>query len=114
MAEINAALITGLEKVILPAQKFILPAVKKFILPAREIVKTLSKNILKEASKFSLMPYSDDKEHSPSEFYYPDEISDETNDPNGRLEGENGFSSEKVFWLVFLQSQKKLRSNKAI
>jgi phosphatidate phosphatase APP1 len=35
------------------------------------------------------MPYSDDEEHSPSEFYYPDEISDETNDPNGRLEGEN-------------------------
>ena len=32
-----------LEKVILPAQKF--------ILPAREIVKTLSKNFLKEASK---------------------------------------------------------------
>ena len=27
------------------------------------------------------MPYSDDEEHSPSEFYYPDEISDETNDP---------------------------------
>ena len=46
MAEINAHtdwLITGLEKVILPAQKF--------ILPAREIVKTLSKNFLKEASK---------------------------------------------------------------
>ena len=35
------------------------------------------------------MPYSDDEEHSPSEFYYPDEISDETNYPNGRLEGEN-------------------------
>ena len=35
------------------------------------------------------MPYSDDEEHSPSEFYYPDEISDETNDSNGRLEGEN-------------------------
>ena len=29
------------------------------------------------------MPYSDDEEHSPSEFYYRDEISDETNDPNG-------------------------------
>jgi hypothetical protein len=59
-------------------------------LPAREIVKTLqSKNFLKEASKLYLMPYSDDEEHSPSEFYYPDEISDETNDPNGRLEGEN-------------------------
>jgi hypothetical protein len=29
------------------------------------------------------MPYSDDGKHSPSEFYYPDEISDETNDPNG-------------------------------
>jgi hypothetical protein len=82
-------------------------------LPAREIVKILSKNFLKEASKFYLMPYSDDEEHSPSEFYYPDEISDETNDPNGRLEGENGFSSEKVFW-VFLQSQNKQRSNKAI
>jgi hypothetical protein len=105
MAEINAALITGLEKVILPAQKFILPAVKKFILPAREIVKTLSKNILKEASKFSLMPYSDDEEHSPSEFYYPDEISDETNDPNGRLEGENGFSSEKVFCFFSTKSE---------
>jgi hypothetical protein len=60
------------------------------------------------------MPYSDDEEHSaPSEFYYPDEISDETNDPNGRLEGENGFGSEKVF-CFFLQSQTKLRSNKAI
>jgi hypothetical protein len=35
------------------------------------------------------MPYSDDEEHSPSEFYYPDEISDETNNPNGRLGGEN-------------------------
>ena len=35
------------------------------------------------------MPYSDDEEHSSSEFYYPDEISDETNDRNGRLEGEN-------------------------
>ncbi|CAB4038923.1 Hypothetical predicted protein, partial [Paramuricea clavata] len=35
------------------------------------------------------MPYSDDEEHSPSEFYYPNDISDETNDPNGRLEGEN-------------------------
>jgi 5-methylcytosine-specific restriction endonuclease McrBC GTP-binding regulatory subunit McrB len=82
-------------------------------LPAREIVKKLSKNFLKEASKFYLMPYSDDEEHSPSEFYYPDEISDETNDPNGRLEGENGFSSEKVF-CFFLLSQNKLRFNKAI
>ena len=35
------------------------------------------------------MPYSDEEEHSPSELYYPNEISDETNDPNGRLEGEN-------------------------
>jgi hypothetical protein len=67
----------------------------KFILPAREIVKTLSKYFLKEASKLYLMPYSDDEEHSPSEFYYPDEISDETNDPNGRLEGENAEQNNK-------------------
>jgi hypothetical protein len=74
-------------------------------LPAREIVKTLSKNFLKEASKIYLMPYSDDEEHSPSEFYYPDEISDETNDPNGMLEGENGFSREKVFCFFYTKSE---------
>jgi hypothetical protein len=59
-------------------------------LPAREKIHLArSKNFLKEASKLYLMPYSDEEEHSPSEFYYPNEISDETNDPNGRLEGEN-------------------------
>jgi hypothetical protein len=82
-------LITGLEKSSCPLRNSSCP-LKKFILPAREIVKTLqSKHFLKEASKLYLMPYSDDEEHSPSEFYYPDEISDETNDPNGRFEGEN-------------------------
>jgi hypothetical protein len=65
-------------------------------LPAREIVKTLSKNFLKEASKLYLMPYSDDEEHSPSEFYYPDEISDETNDPNGKLKRENAEQNNNI------------------
>ena len=51
------------------------------------------------------MPYSDDEEHSPSEFYYPDEISDETNDPiNGRLEGENAEQNNNK------NSQKKLKN----
>ncbi|CAB3977997.1 Hypothetical predicted protein [Paramuricea clavata] len=55
------------------------------------------------------MPYSDDEEHSPSEFYYPDEISDETNDPNGRLEGKNAEqnnnnSQEKI--LKFIHNRK--------
>ena len=52
------------------------------------------------------MPYNDDENHSPSEFYYPEQ----TNDPN-----KYGWtlSSESVFW-SFLQSHNKLQSNKAI
>ncbi len=63
------------------------------------------------------MPYSVDEKHSPSEFYYPGE----TNYPNATFQGEdsaeqnsNKNGQEKsVFW-SFLQSQKKLRFNKAI
>jgi hypothetical protein len=39
---------------------------------------------------------SDDEEDWPSEFYYPDEISDETNDPNGRNKGENAEQNNNI------------------
>ncbi len=62
------------------------------------------------------MPNSVDENHSPSEFYYPGE----TNYTNATFQGEdnaeqnsNKNSQESVFW-SFLQSQKKLRFNKAI
>ena len=62
------------------------------------------------------MPYSDDEEHSPSEFYYPDEISDETNDPNDRFEGENAEqnnnqnSQEKIEEFIHNQKAKSTRT----
>ncbi len=70
---------------------------KKFILPARENIvqiKCLGKlNII--------MPYSDDEEHSPSEFY----CHEKTNDPNATFQGENNAeqnnSSENVANVVF-------------
>ena len=51
------------------------------------------------------MPYNDDENHSPSEFYYPEQ----TNDPN-----KYGwtFSSESVF-CSFLQSHNKLQSKQS-
>jgi hypothetical protein len=74
-------------------------------LPAREKIHLArSRNFLKEASKLYLMPYSDEEEHSPSELYYPNEISDETNDPNGRLEGENAEQNNNK------NSQEKLKN----
>jgi hypothetical protein len=60
------------------------------------------------------MPYSDDEEHSPSEFYYPDEISDETNDQTGRLEVENAEqnnnknSQEKIEEFIHNQKAKNI------
>ena len=54
---------------------------KKFIFPAREnIVKTKFLRKLK-----LIVPYSDDEEHSPSEFYYPGD----KNDPNATFQGED-------------------------
>ena len=54
------------------------------------------------------MPYSDDKEHSPSEFYYPGQ----TNDPNATCQGEDNAeqnniknSQEKVFSGLFYKSE---------
>ena len=47
------------------------------------------------------MPYSDDEEHSPSEFY----CHEKTNDPNATFQGENNAeqnnSSENVANVVF-------------
>ena len=54
------------------------------------------------------MPYSDDEEHSPCEFYYPGE----TNDPNATCQGEdnseqnnNKNSQEKVFSVFSTKSE---------
>ena len=64
------------------------------------------------------MPNSVDEKHSPSEFYCPGE----TNYQSATCQGEDNDAGTKqqqkqprksVFW-SFLQSQKKLRFNKAI
>ncbi len=54
------------------------------------------------------MSCSDDKEHSPSEFYYPEQ----TSDPNATCQGEdnaeqnnNKNSQEKVFSVFFYKSE---------
>ena len=52
------------------------------------------------------MPYNDDENHSPSEFYYPEQ----TNDPKNTAER---LPVKEFFW-SFLQSHNKLQSNKAI
>ena len=60
------------------------------------------------------MPYSDDEEHSPSEFYYPGE----TNDPNATFQGEDNTeqkitkTAKKKCFLIFSKKSEKLRFNK--
>ena len=51
------------------------------------------------------MPYDDDENHSPSEFYYPEQ----TNDPKNTAER----LAVKAFFGL-LQSHNKLQSNKAL
>ena len=68
-------LISGLEKVILPSPEFILPAQEIHL--ARSW-KHYTNKILKQTKVCFFLPYSDDKWHSASEFYYLWE----TNDPN--------------------------------
>ncbi len=96
-------LITGPEKVILPAQEIHLARsrnsscpLKKFILPARENIVQI--NFLRKLKL--IMPCCDDEEHSPSEFY----CHGETNDPNATFQGENNAeqnnSSESVASMI--------------
>ncbi len=60
------------------------------------------------------MPYSVDEKHSPSDFYYPGETNDPNATPNKRRTKQQQKQPRKsVFW-SFLQSQNKLRFNKAI
>ena len=91
-------LITGPEKVILPAHAGNSSCpLKKVILPARENIVQI-----KFLRKLKLsMPCCDDEELSPSEFY----CYGETNDPNATFQGENNAeqnnSSENVASIVF-------------
>ncbi len=88
-------LITGPEKVILPAQEIHLARSRNSSCP---LVKTLYKFLRKLKL---IMPCCNDEEHSPSEFY----CHGETNDPNATFQGENNAeqnnSSENVASIVF-------------
>ncbi len=90
-------LISGLEKVISPAQEIHLARSRNL---SFQLVKNTVQIQFQRKLKF-IMPYSVDEKHSPSEFYYPGE----TNYPNATFQGEDNAeqnnSSENVVNIVF-------------
>ena len=80
----------------MPQADWLISGLNKHILPARENIMQI-----KFLGKILIIPYCNDGDHSPSEFYCPGE----TNDPNAAFQSENNAEqnnrSENLANIVF-------------